>query len=66
MNDESPTWTNGGRYTAVIAENTPVETAVTKIEASDSDLGVNGLVSYQIPELQGDVEGRMIMGVLES
>ncbi|KAB7498891.1 Cadherin-23 [Armadillidium nasatum] len=52
VNDEVPIWSNGGHYTTVVPENTPIGTVVTQVEASDPDLGVNGLVTYRIPESQ--------------
>lgn len=56
MNDEVPKWSQEGGYTAVVPENAPVGTEVIHVSATDPDLGVNGLVSYQIPELQ-DLDG---------
>ncbi|XP_050735767.1 cadherin-23-like [Eriocheir sinensis] len=56
VNDEVPVWSEE-HYTAVVAENTVVGSPVTQVLATDPDLGLNGLVRYQLPEPQGEVEG---------
>lgn len=56
VNDASPVWSESS-YTAVVPENTPVGSPVTNVLATDPDLGINGLVRYQLPELQGEVDG---------
>lgn len=56
VNDEVPIWSEQ-HYTAVVAENTVVGNPVTQVLATDPDLGLNGLVRYQLPEPQGEVEG---------
>lgn len=56
VNDESPRWSESS-YTAVVPENTAVGSAVMNVLATDPDLGINGLVRYQLPELQGEVDG---------
>lgn len=56
VNDEVPVWSES-HYTAVVAENTAVGSPVTQVLATDPDLGLNGLVRYQLPEPQGEVEG---------
>lgn len=56
VNDESPRWSESS-YTAVVAENTVVGSTITNVLATDPDLGVNGLVRYQLPEPQGEVDG---------
>lgn len=56
VNDESPRWSESS-YTAVVAENTVVGSPVTTVLATDPDLGVNGIVRYQLPEPQGEVHG---------
>lgn len=65
VNDESPRWSESS-YTAVVAENTAVGSAVTNVLATDPDLGVNGLVHYQLPEPQGEVDGEMLVSYLYS
>lgn len=57
VNDEVPVWSEQ-HYTAVVAENTAVGSPVTQVLATDPDLGLNGLVRYQLPEPQGEVEGK--------
>ena len=44
----------------MVAENTEVGTAVTHLLATDPDLGINGLVRYQLPEPQGEIDGTII------
>lgn len=56
VNDESPKWSESS-YTAVVAENTGVGSPVTTVLATDPDLGVNGIVRYQLPEPQEEVDG---------
>lgn len=58
VNDESPVWReDGGGNTVVVAENTGVGSPVATLLASDPDLGLNGLVRYQLPEPQGQLDG---------
>ena len=59
VNDEVPVWSEK-HYTAVVAENTAVGSPVTQVLATDPDLGLNGLVRYQLPEPQGEVEGEVM------
>ncbi|XP_064094597.1 protocadherin Fat 1-like [Macrobrachium nipponense] len=56
VNDESPLWSESS-YTAVVAENTAVGSPVMNVLATDPDLGINGVVRYQLPEPQGEVDG---------
>ena len=57
VNDESPQWSESS-YTAVVAENTAVGSPVMNVLATDPDLGINGVVRYQLPEPQGEVDGK--------
>ncbi|KAK3851902.1 hypothetical protein Pcinc_041481, partial [Petrolisthes cinctipes] len=60
VNDESPSWredSRGGNTVVVVAENTRVGLPVATLHATDPDLGLNGLVRYQLPEPQGQLDG---------
>ncbi|KAK4297363.1 hypothetical protein Pmani_030214 [Petrolisthes manimaculis] len=57
VNDESPSWRGGGNTVVVVAENTGVGVPVATLHATDPDLGLNGLVRYQLPEPQGQLQG---------
>lgn len=49
VNDNAPTFAKA-LYSAVVPENVPVGTMITKMQATDADLGVSGEVHYQIIE----------------
>ena len=50
VNDNSPTFTQSGVYTAYVYENLPIGTVILKIIATDPDAGVNGTVTYSIDQ----------------
>ncbi|KAM4554684.1 protocadherin gamma-A6-like isoform 47-T47 [Odontesthes bonariensis] len=49
-NDNSPVF-NQAVYEAVIPENSPVDTVVIKVTASDADEGLNGDVTYELSRI---------------
>ena len=54
VNEHTPQFTNGGSYTALVAENATTGTLVSSVTATDLDIGsVYGLVTYAITS--GDV-----------
>ena len=49
MNEHTPQFTNGGSYTALVAENATIGTLVSNVTATDLDIGpIYGLVTYAI------------------
>ncbi|XP_071099220.1 protocadherin-16-like [Haliotis cracherodii] len=48
VNDNSPAWSGTGSYSATVPEDTAVTTVLTTLQASDSDLGPDGEVTYAI------------------
>lgn len=49
VNEHTPQFTNGGSYTALVAENAAIGTLVSNVTATDLDVGsVYGLVTYAI------------------
>ena len=49
VNEHTPQFTNGGSYTALVAENATIGTLVSNVTATDLDIGpVYGLVTYTI------------------
>ncbi|XP_076056440.1 cadherin-87A-like [Oratosquilla oratoria] len=56
VNDVAPIWSEP-HYTAVVAENAEMGVEVAHILATDPDLGVNGVVFYQLPAPQGETDG---------
>ena len=48
VNDHAPVFTKCSDYTPSIPENSPLGTTVLHVSASDSDLGINGHVTYAI------------------
>ena len=49
INDSPPVFSTS-RYSAVVPENSPPNTLVTRVEATDPDLGVSGQVVYALAE----------------
>ncbi|XP_046564845.1 cadherin-23-like [Haliotis rubra] len=47
-NDNSPTWAGTGSYSATVQEDTAVTTVITTLQASDTDLGLDGEITYTI------------------
>lgn len=49
VNEHTPQFTNGGSYTALVAENATIGALVSNVTATDLDIGpVYGLVTYAI------------------
>lgn len=54
-NDNYPVF-NQTVYQAFISENTPVLTPVCQVTAHDPDLGLNSLITYELDQLQSNLE----------
>uniref|UniRef100_A0A3B4GRJ9 Protocadherin gamma-C5-like n=1 Tax=Pundamilia nyererei TaxID=303518 RepID=A0A3B4GRJ9_9CICH len=52
VNDNPPVF-NQSLYKATVAENAPIGTYITTVNASDADSGSNGLVSYTFSNVKG-------------
>ncbi|XP_028272672.1 protocadherin beta-16-like [Parambassis ranga] len=52
VNDNPPVF-NQSLYKATVAENTPIGTYITTVNASDADSGSNGLVTYSVSNVIG-------------
>ncbi|KAJ7379359.1 Protocadherin Fat 4 [Desmophyllum pertusum] len=55
VNEHTPQFTNGGSYTALVAENATIGTLVSNVTATDLDIGsIYGLVTYAITSGNSD------------
>ncbi|XP_041116855.1 cadherin-23-like isoform X4 [Polyodon spathula] len=59
VNDNPPVIQNPGRYNVSINENVGGGTAVMRVQATDRDIGSNGMLSYYITQGNEDLTFRM-------